>query len=55
MVRTIGIVGTPEQCAAEIVDRFGAMSDEVCCYFPYYTPRSEHLADLVTALHGCAR
>jgi probable F420-dependent oxidoreductase len=54
MVRTIGIVGTPEQCAAEIVDRFGAMSDEVCCYFPYYTPRNEHLADLVTALHASA-
>jgi hypothetical protein len=33
------------------VDRFGKMSDEVCCYFPGYTPRSEHVADLVAALH----
>jgi alkanesulfonate monooxygenase SsuD/methylene tetrahydromethanopterin reductase-like flavin-dependent oxidoreductase (luciferase family) len=51
MVQTLGIVGTPEQCAAEIVDRFGKMSDEVCCYFPGYTPRSEDVADLVAALH----
>jgi alkanesulfonate monooxygenase SsuD/methylene tetrahydromethanopterin reductase-like flavin-dependent oxidoreductase (luciferase family) len=51
MVHTLGIVGTPEQCAAEIVDRFGKLSDEVCCYFPGYTPRSEHVADLVAALH----
>jgi alkanesulfonate monooxygenase SsuD/methylene tetrahydromethanopterin reductase-like flavin-dependent oxidoreductase (luciferase family) len=52
MVHTLGIVGTPEQCAAEIGKRFGAVADEVCCYFPGYTPRSEHIADLVTALHG---
>jgi probable F420-dependent oxidoreductase len=55
MVRTLGIVGTPEQCAAEIVDRFGKMSDEVCCYFPGYTPRSEDVAELVAALHDEAR
>jgi probable F420-dependent oxidoreductase len=52
MVHTIGIVGTPEQCAAEIARRFGAVADEVCCYFPGYTPRSEDIADLITALHG---
>jgi alkanesulfonate monooxygenase SsuD/methylene tetrahydromethanopterin reductase-like flavin-dependent oxidoreductase (luciferase family) len=52
MVRTLGIVGTPEECAAEIDMRFGAVADEVCCYFPGYTPRSEDVADLVTALHG---
>ena len=52
VVHTIGIVGTPEQCAAEIARRFGAVADEVCCYFPGYTPRSEDIADLITALHG---
>jgi len=52
MVQTLGIVGTPEQCAAEIARRFGAAADEVCCYFPGYTPRSEDIADLITALHG---
>ena len=52
MVRTMGIVGTPEQCATEIARRFGAVADEVCCYFPGYPARSEHIADLITALRG---
>ncbi len=52
VVHTIGIVGTPEQCAAEIASRFGAVADEVCCYFPGYTPKTEDIADLITALHG---
>ena len=52
MVHTIGIVGTPEHCAAEIARRFGEVADEVCWYFPGYTPRSEDVADLITALHG---
>ncbi|MDT5183242.1 MAG: hypothetical protein QOI29_1400 [Mycobacterium sp.] len=52
MVHTIGIVGTPEQCAAEIARRFGAVADEVCCYFPGSTPRTEDVADLITALHS---
>lgn len=38
MVARIGIVGTPEQCAEQIAARFGAHADEVCCYFPGYTP-----------------
>jgi probable F420-dependent oxidoreductase len=52
MVHTLGIVGNPEQCAAEIDKRFGAVADEVCCYFPGYTPRNEDIADLITAMHG---
>jgi probable F420-dependent oxidoreductase len=51
MVRTIGIVGTPEQCAVEINSRFGALAREVCCYFPGYSPRPEDVADLVDAMH----
>jgi probable F420-dependent oxidoreductase len=51
MVERIGIVGTPEECAAEIGSRFGASSDDVCCYFPGYTPRPADIADLVAALH----
>jgi len=34
MVHTLGIVGTPNNGAAEIARRFGAVADEVCCYFP---------------------
>jgi alkanesulfonate monooxygenase SsuD/methylene tetrahydromethanopterin reductase-like flavin-dependent oxidoreductase (luciferase family) len=52
MVRTIGIVGTPEECAAEIGRRFGAHVDEICCYFPYYKASPDNIRDLVTALHA---
>ena len=52
MVRTIGIVGTPEECAAEIGRRFGAHVNEICCYFPGYEQRTEDVRDLVTALHA---
>lgn len=51
MVRTIGVVGTPEQCADEIARRFGAHASEVCCYFPAYQPNPDNVADLVAALH----
>ncbi|RMI31787.1 TIGR03617 family F420-dependent LLM class oxidoreductase [Nocardia stercoris] len=51
MVRTIGIVGTPQECAAEIGRRFGAHAGEVCCYFPGYRPSAGDIADLVAALH----
>ena len=52
MVQTIGVVGDPEHCAAEIVRRFGTRAREVCCYFPGYRPTAEHIADLVWALHN---
>ena len=52
MVRTIGVAGTPEECAAELGRRFGARARDICCYFPGYTPRPEDVADLVAALHG---
>lgn len=52
MVRTIGIAGTPEQCATEIARRFGAHANEICCYFPGYQPNPDNVRDLVTALHA---
>lgn len=51
MVARIGIVGTPEQCAEQIAARFGDHVDEVCCYFPGYTPRDADVADLIGSLH----
>ncbi|MFE7743767.1 TIGR03617 family F420-dependent LLM class oxidoreductase [Nocardia sp. NPDC057455] len=51
MVRTIGVAGTPEECAAQIRTRFGAGIGEVCCYFPGYAPNAADVADLVEALH----
>jgi probable F420-dependent oxidoreductase len=51
MVETLGVVGDPTHCAAEIRGRFDSHADEVCCYFPGYNPLPEHVADLVQELH----
>ncbi|WP_300527400.1 LLM class flavin-dependent oxidoreductase [uncultured Nocardioides sp.] len=34
LLRTLAVVGTPEECAAEIRRRFGDVADRVCAYFP---------------------
>ena len=52
MVARIGVVGTPEQCAAEIGRRFGGYASEVCCYFPGYRPAGTQITDLIGALHN---
>lgn len=50
MVDTLAVRGTPEECAAQIVRRFGEEADRVCCYFPGYDVDLTHVRDLVTAL-----
>ncbi|MEU8898823.1 TIGR03617 family F420-dependent LLM class oxidoreductase [Nocardia sp. NPDC048505] len=52
MLRTLAVHGTPEQCAAEILRRFGAHAERVCCYFPGYPISDQHVADLITALRA---
>ncbi|MFD0805553.1 TIGR03617 family F420-dependent LLM class oxidoreductase [Nocardioides caeni] len=50
MLETIAVAGTPEECAAEIRHRFGAVAERVCCYFPGYEPPVEQIAALASAL-----
>ena len=50
MVGTYGIVGTPEECASVIQNRYGTRASDVCCYFPGYVPSNTDVADLVAAL-----
>ena len=50
MVRTYGIVGTPQECADQIQNRYGAHAADVCCYFPGYTPSRADIAGLVAAV-----
>ena len=38
MVRTLAVVGTPEECATELGRRFGDVADRVCAYFPGHDP-----------------
>ena len=54
MVRTLAVVGTPEECAAELERRFGDVAHRVCAYFPGYDPGVEQIASLARALAGGA-
>ncbi|MBF6328344.1 TIGR03617 family F420-dependent LLM class oxidoreductase [Nocardia transvalensis] len=51
LLSTIAVRGTPEQCAVQIHQRFGAVADRVCVYFPGYSPPPQQVGDLVAALH----
>lgn len=51
MLRTLAIVGTPQECAAEIKRRFGDVADRVCAYFPGSTHPPETIRALAEALH----
>lgn len=50
MAGRFAVLGTPEQCAAQIVERFGGVGDRVCAYFPGYDPTHAQVARLITAL-----
>jgi probable F420-dependent oxidoreductase len=54
MVSTIAVLGTPEQCAKQIVDRFGAEVSRICAYFPGYEPSDELLAEFVAAVKAAS-
>lgn len=50
MLHTIGVVGTPEECASELNRRFGQVARRVCAYFPGYRPPAEQIAALAGGL-----
>jgi len=52
MVDALAVRGTPEECATELVRRFGDLADRVCCYFPGYDARTDDIAALATALQS---
>jgi probable F420-dependent oxidoreductase len=52
MLAALAVVGTPEQCAAELGRRFGDVADRVCAYFPGYRPPTAQLQALVAALRS---
>jgi probable F420-dependent oxidoreductase len=52
MVETLAVRGTPEECAAELLRRFGDLTDRVCCYFPGYDPGLASIGALAAGLGG---
>ena len=51
MLRTLAVVGTPEECAAQIRARFGDVAERVCAYFP----GSQHPTATIRALAEALR
>jgi probable F420-dependent oxidoreductase len=51
MLRTLAVVGTPAEAAAEIRARFGDVAERVCAYFP----GSNHPAETIRALGDALR
>jgi probable F420-dependent oxidoreductase len=52
MLRTIAVVGTPQQVATEIARRYGHVADRVCLYFPGYPITDECIAETITAVRS---
>jgi len=52
MVRTLAVVGTPEECGAQISARFSDLASRVCCYFPGYPVDDGRIAELVAAVRA---
>lgn len=50
VLRTLAVVGTPEECAAEIKRRFGDVADRICAYFPGSTHPPEVIGRLARSL-----
>jgi alkanesulfonate monooxygenase SsuD/methylene tetrahydromethanopterin reductase-like flavin-dependent oxidoreductase (luciferase family) len=55
MVSTIAVHGTPEQCAREIVERYGQWADRVCAYFPYYPAGDDLIEEFTAAVREASR
>jgi probable F420-dependent oxidoreductase len=54
MVATLAVHGTPEECARQIVARYGGWADRVCAYFPYYRAGDDLIGELVSALRAAS-
>lgn len=52
MVTVLAVRGTPQECAREIVNRFGDVAERVCVYFPGYELATTQIAALADALHS---
>jgi probable F420-dependent oxidoreductase len=51
MLHTLAVLGTPEECAAEIINRYGRWADRVCIYFPGYEVSDVLVSELTAAIH----
>jgi probable F420-dependent oxidoreductase len=52
LLTTLAVRGAPEECAAEILGRFGDVAQRVCVYFPGYEVPDADIRALAAALHA---
>jgi probable F420-dependent oxidoreductase len=52
LLTTLAVRGTQEECAAEILGRFGDVAQRVCVYFPGYEVPDADIRALAAALHA---
>ena len=52
LLTTLAVRGTPEECSAEILQRFGEVAQRVCVYFPGYDVADADIRALAAALHA---
>jgi probable F420-dependent oxidoreductase len=53
MIHTLGVHGTPDEVAAEIVRRYGNC-DRICAYFPGYPAGDDLISDFVAAMRAAS-
>ena len=51
VVNTLAVVGTPSECADQIVERYGDRADRVCVYFPGYEVGDDLITEVASAIH----
>jgi probable F420-dependent oxidoreductase len=52
LLHTLAVVGSPAECASQIVERYGSWADRVCVYFPGYQVSDELIAEVARELHA---
>ncbi|MFC7505636.1 TIGR03617 family F420-dependent LLM class oxidoreductase [Nocardioides sp. GCM10030258] len=50
LLTRLAVVGTPQECARQLLDRFGGHAERVCCYFPGSDPSLDLISQLVKEL-----
>jgi probable F420-dependent oxidoreductase len=54
MVATIAVIGTPAECARQIVDRYGSDVSRICAYFPGYDAPDDLIAEFTAAVKAAS-
>jgi len=54
VMNTLAVVGSPAECASQIVERYGRWADRVCVYFPGYEVGDDLIAEVTQEIHAAS-